>query len=130
MTAEVLKGSSSACYYREPLLRTMGDVDLLIAKSDLPKADVILRENGFHPIEKNDNECHLAYNRRTYGATCTWEVHWKPNGVPNGKVGSRIEEYLADIITSAKPSTVSEGEYMVRLHFTMDWLCYCMLQGI
>ena len=113
----ILKGSSSASYYPEPLLRTMGDVDLLISKSDLPKVDVILQENGFHPIEKNDNECHLAYHRRTYGATSTWEVHWKPNGIPSGKSGAKIEGYLADIIASAQRSNVSEGEYMVPTAF-------------
>lgn len=113
----ILKGSASAAYYPEPLFRTMGDVDLLIAKSDLPKADVILRENGFHPVENNQHECHLAYHRRTYGATSTWEVHWKPNGVPAGKTGVKIQEYLADIITSAECSTVSEGEYMVPTAF-------------
>jgi len=113
----ILKGSVSASYYPEPLFRTMGDVDLLITKSDLPKADVILRENGFHPVEKNNHDCHLAYHRRTYGATSTWEVHWNPIGVPDGKAGARIEEYLADIITSAEHSTVSEGEYMVPTAF-------------
>lgn len=113
----ILKGSASASYYPEPLLRTMGDVDLLIAKSDLPKADVILRENGFHPVEKNDNECHLAYHRRTYGATSTWEVHWKPNGVPNGVIGKQIERYLTNIITSAEMHHVSESEYRIPSAF-------------
>ena len=113
----ILKGSASASYYPEPMLRTMGDVDLMIAKSDLPRADVVLRENGFHPVEKNDNECHLEYHRRTYGASSTWEVHWKPNGIPDGKEGVEIQEYLADIITSAKKHSVSDGEYMLPTAF-------------
>ena len=113
----ILKGAVSAAYYPEPLLRTMGDVDLLIAKSDLQKVDVVLRENGFYPVDKNDVEYHLAYHRRTYGATSTWEVHWKPTGVPEGKIGAKINDYLSDIIASAKLSNVSEGEYMMPTAF-------------
>ena len=113
----ILKGSASAAYYPEPLFRTMGDVDLLIAKSDFHKTDAILRKNGFHPVEKNDNECHLAYHRRTYGATSTWEVHWKPNGIPSGKTGAKIETYLADIIAKAERRNISEGEYMAPTAF-------------
>lgn len=113
----ILKGSASAAYYPEPLFRTMGDVDILIARSDLRKVDAILCENGFQPTENNEHPCHLAYHRRTYGATSTWEVHWKPNGVPNGKVGAKIERYLADIIVNAEHRQVSEGEYMVPTAF-------------
>ena len=113
----ILKGSASAAYYPEPLFRTMGDVDILIARSDLQKVDAILCENGFHPMENNEHPCHLAYYRENYGAISTWEVHWKANGVPNGKVGTKIEEYMADIIVNAERRQVSEGEYMVPTAF-------------
>lgn len=113
----ILKGSVSASYYPEPLLRTMGDVDLLIQASDLSKVDQVLRANDFEPIEKNDNECHLAYHRTVYGVTSIWEVHWKPNGVPNGNVGNQINEYLSDIITSARKYALSEGECMMPTPF-------------
>lgn len=113
----VLKGSASASYYPEPLFRTMGDVDLLISKSNLPKVDVILRENGFHPDENSTHDCHLAYHRRTYGATSTWEVHWRPVGIPHDKIGVKIQGYLKNIIASAERCKVSEGEYMVPSAF-------------
>ena len=113
----ILKGTASAFYYAEPMLRTMGDVDLLISESDLFKIDVILREKGFCPVEENDNDCHLAYHRKNYGVHSTWEVHWKPNGIPNSKEGAKIQEYLADIITGAKKHTISDGEYMLPTAF-------------
>lgn len=113
----ILKGSASASYYPEPTLRTMGDVDLLILESDLPKVDVILRENGFYPVEKNEIGFHLAYHRKVYGANSTWEVHWRPMGIPNGKTGIVIREYLADIIMSAKKHSISDGEYMLPTAF-------------
>ena len=69
-----------------------------------------LVDNWFIPI-------HIAYHRRTYGATSTWEVHWKPTGVPAGKIGAKIEGYLKDIITSAECNNFTEGEYMIPTAF-------------
>jgi len=113
----ILKGSASASYYPEPLFRCMGDVDLLIAKSDLPKVDVILRENGFLPVEGNKHECHLAYHREVYDVVSRWEVHWSPGGIPKGDVGQRIRSYLEDIIASAEHSNIFAEEYMVPTVF-------------
>ena len=113
----VLKGSVSAAYYPESMLRTMGDVDLLIAKSDLSKVDMILRKNGFCPTGDKEHHCHMVYHRRVYDILSTWEVHWEPSGIPNGKAGDKIQEYLEDIISSAESFKVPEGEYMVPTAF-------------
>ena len=113
----ILKGSASASYYPEPMLRTMGDVDILIASSNLPKADAILRENGFEPVEKNEHGIHLEYHRKLYGVTSIWEMHWSAPGIPKGKIGEQIQGYLSDIITSAERHNVAEGEYMLPSPF-------------
>ncbi len=113
----ILKGSASASYYQEPLLRTMGDVDLLIDKSDLPKVDAILREHGFVPTGGKEHHFHMAYHRKAYGSISTWEVHWEPSGVPEGKEGEKVREYLSDIITSAECHNAPEGEYLVPTSF-------------
>ena len=108
----ILKGSVSASYYPEPLLRTMGDVDFLVAPTDLSKTEAILKKNGFKPVKHNENECHLALHRDIYGEQSTWELHWRPHGVPGGEIGDLIEQYLSDIILKAEKHTVPEGEYM------------------
>ena len=113
----ILKGSASASYYPEVLFRTMGDVDILIEKSNLPKVDAILCENGFSQIKDNVHECHLAYYKTVYGTTSTWEVHWKPVGIPQSEVGLIIEDYLKDIITTAELYSASEGQIYIPSDF-------------
>jgi len=113
----ILKGSASAAYYPEPMFRVMGDVDFMIDKSDLPKVDALLRACGYLPHESNDNDCHKLYHRKVHGITSIIEVHWDPNGIPDGKMGEIIQGYLEDIITSAKPCPVSGAEYLVPTDF-------------
>lgn len=113
----ILKGSASASYYPEPLLRTMGDVDFLVSPSDVSKAEWILRKNGFQAGKDNNNDCHMVYRRHTYGVISTWEMHWEPSGIPNGEVGNLIREYFSDIITEAKKCNVSGSEYMIPSTF-------------
>lgn len=103
----VLKGNVSACYYPDPMLRAMGDVDFLIDKKDIGKADLLLRKNGFI-AQPSNHECERAYHK----GMSIWELHWEVNGVPGGDVGDQIHEYLSDIIEKAEPATLTSGEYM------------------
>lgn len=112
----ILKGSASAFYYPEPLARTMGDVDLLVSKSDFNNIDFVLRENGFEAEKTNEHECHVAYHRKKYGGLSIWEVHWQPNGIPKGEIGDKIRKYLMDIVDSAECHT-SQGAYMLPTPF-------------
>lgn len=112
-----MKGSASAMYYPEPLLRTMGDVDFLVSPSDLDQAGILLDQAGFVPVEKNDNECHIAYHRRVNGIRSIWEMHWEPNGIPKGEFGELTKEYLADIVETAISCTIPGSECLVPSPF-------------
>lgn len=112
-----MKGSASAMYYPEPLLRTMGDVDFLVSPSDLDRAGALLEQAGFAPVEKNDHECHIAYHRRMNGIRSIWEMHWSPSGIPEGEVGELTREYLEDIIETAVPCTTQGSECLVPSTF-------------
>ena len=70
MTAEqipyvVIKGLASASYYPEPSLRNMGDVDFLVAPSDLSRAGKALEQAGF-AVDHGDDRARsvLQYKRR------------------------------------------------------------------
>lgn len=91
----VLKGAASAAYYPEPMQRTMGDVDVLVAPADLGRAEKAMREAGFAE-EPEDNGLHKAFKRQ--GTTV--EVHWRVNGIPDGN--ERFAPYLRDIIDRAE----------------------------
>ena len=94
-----LKGCASARYYPDPLLRTMGDVDLLILPQDTEKADKLLTSNGFKKFADSENEeIHIAYKSES-GVIC--ELHRKINGIPKNEVGQKIYRYLSDIIENS-----------------------------
>ena len=112
-----MKGSASAMYYQEPLLRTMGDVDFLVSQSDLERAGALLKQAGFHPVEKNEHECHIAYHRKMNGVRSIWEMHWSPSGIPQGEVGELTREYLSDIVETAVMCTTSGSECLIPSPF-------------
>ena len=94
-----LKGCASARYYPEPLLRTMGDVDLLILPQDTEKVDGLLCSNGFKKFADSGNqEIHIGYKSES-GIIC--ELHRKINGIPKNEVGQKISEYFSDIIENS-----------------------------
>lgn len=91
----VLKGVSSAVYYPEPLLRTMGDVDVLVSGDDVLLADKALKSIGFITNESLDTQnMHVAYRRKD-GIIC--ELHFRINGVPDNDKTTAINNCLSDI---------------------------------
>lgn len=117
ITYVVMKGAASAMYYPEPLLRTMGDVDFLVNKTDLERAGKILEQAGFIPTENNEHECHVAYHRNHNGVRSIWEMHWSPSGIPESEVGELTREYLSDIFEKAVPCTIQDCECLVPSPF-------------
>lgn len=113
----ILKGTSSAFYYPEPLLRTMGDVDILVDAENLQLVDDVLRKEGFCLAKHSDNIVHHAYHRKAYGNLSVWEVHWSVQGIPNDIIGEQIQMYLKDIIEKANVHDVSERAYMLPTAF-------------
>ncbi|EXM40991.1 hypothetical protein RASY3_02375 [Ruminococcus albus SY3] len=52
----ILKGSAAAIYYPNPHLRTMGDVDILVSRSQFNEASEIMEANGYIYVQgKDDN---------------------------------------------------------------------------
>ena len=43
----IIKGSAAAMYYPHPILRSMGDVDVLVRRSDQDRAASVLEANGY-----------------------------------------------------------------------------------
>lgn len=126
------KGCASASYYPEPILRVMGDVDFLVDKKNVQSVSEILEEYGFyhprgiHPTEK-------AYCRDNGGLTTSlWELHWGINGVPEGKIGDKIREYLADIYDCAVEINTADGSYMAvnTFHHGLIMLVHCAMHMV
>lgn len=101
----IIKGMASAGYYPDPGLRSLGDVDLLVAESDMEKCEKVLCEAGFQSVDNGDG-IHAAYKRLPKSR---WEVHRSINGIPEGVGGSKCKAYMQDIIENALEVETSNG---------------------
>ena len=94
----ILKGQASAFYYPNPLLRTTGDVDFLVEKGSIEKVKELLLEESYSMNPHNTSLCHLDFHKRNE----LLEMHWEPNGIPNGEKGDLCRTYLQDAVSAAK----------------------------
>ena len=111
----ILKGVASASYYKEPMLRMMGDVDVLVRPDDIAKADKLLKSIGFVTSDDIDgDDMHIGYKRKD-GISC--ELHRRINGVPNSDIGNIINEYIADIFEKSQKLKTSNGSCLIPSNF-------------
>lgn len=109
----VLKGQASAYYYPNPMLRIMGDVDFLIAKSDIEIVDELLTSQGFEKISGAEkHEYHWAYKKNRESL----EMHWDVPGIPE-RNNNIIKNYLKGIINNRRIIQNSEGEFAIPSEF-------------
>ena len=78
----ILKGNSSAIYYSDPTLRSMGDVDFLVPQDMYEKTKSVLASYGYK--EDHDNGRHAAFKKDNQ----LFEVHH------HFSHGIDIEDYL------------------------------------
>ena len=94
----VLKGTSVAIDYPDPVLRTMGDIDLLIHKRDLDRARKRMEAIGFRAKEQK-----IVHHLKMFRKEFLLELHIAPGGLPKGKIGNylfaKIESGLSDVRT-------------------------------
>lgn len=93
----ILKGCASSYYYPDFCLRTMGDVDFLIRKEDIPRATQVLKDAGFEPWEE-EHICHIVFRK----GKMHLEMHFEPAGMPDGKAGELVRRYLEDIFEKSE----------------------------
>lgn len=111
----VLKGVASASYYKAPMLRMMGDVDILVSPEDIAKADTALKSIGFVTSDDiNGEDKHIAYKRRD-GLIC--ELHRSINGIPKNTAGDKIREYFMNIFDKSVEYKTSNGSCVVPSKF-------------
>lgn len=90
-----IKGVTSAAYYPSPLLRTMGDVDFIVRKEDLARADEVMEQAGC-AREHYLHDHHHAFHKDGV----TFELHWEAPGVPEDKL--EVRKLLDDLIAKAE----------------------------
>lgn len=108
----ILKGAASASYYKDPLLRAMGDVDFLVNEADIERACKALEENGLTKNPK-EHEKHIVY----YDDEGNFEMHLVPAGVPKGDKGEKVKLLLKGILDESRMHTTAFGAVCVPSHF-------------
>ena len=108
----ILKGFSSALYYPDPLMRSMGDVDFLVDTDNFEKAANVLKNNSYESTEKN-HDVHDVY----IGNLCRCEMHFQPSGIPKGKAGVKVRKHLSDLLQHSKIAQTELGNIIVPSTF-------------
>ena len=112
-----IKGVASASYYKEPTLRMMGDVDVLIDRCNAEKVHSLLQTIGYTTDEDIFKENgHIGYKRGNKGTASVCEVHFSLNGIPNS-LSLSFEKYLGNILDTTKEIAVSNGKCLVPSDF-------------
>lgn len=104
----ILKGFSSALYYPDPLMRSMGDVDFLVDTDHFEQASDALKKNGYEATEKN-HDVHDVY----LGRICRCEMHFQPSGIPEGKSGVKVRKYLRSLLEETREIQTELGNINV-----------------
>ncbi|MBQ4604850.1 MAG: nucleotidyltransferase family protein [Clostridia bacterium] len=108
----ILKGFASALYYRDPLMRSMGDVDFLVHPDFIGAARDAMEKNGYEITDKT-REIHDVYIKNG----CRCELHSEPAGIPKGEAGEKVRAYLADVIECSEEVETEVGTVRVPSDF-------------
>ncbi len=109
----VLKGVASAAYYNQPILRTMGDVDILVREEQLGKCDKVLESLGY--VRENDIESdslHIGYKKASGNSTIICELH-RSVGVMPENMAESIDKYFDDIFEASALYTAQNSTCVV-----------------
>lgn len=101
----IIKGLASGIYYPQPVLRISGDVDFMVRRQDVERTKELLLAHGFTLGGNTKHQAHFAFHKGEE----ILEMHWEPNGLPEGPVGYLCRLYLKDIFTTSKKQRVGNG---------------------
>ena len=105
----VMKGMAAAIYYPVPDYRVMGDIDLLISPNDYNTAIELLKNNGYHLLEKEGDQYHTALKKYNV----LFEVHHSPAGTHIAKEGDIISEYILSGLDNIEINTIGQDQFPI-----------------
>lgn len=90
----VLKGSSIARYYSQPELRALGDIDILVKKTDICTARELLLQNGYKE-EEYEHGFHIGFSKNGVTIELHKQVTTFPD-TPGGQEAQKIADGFLD----------------------------------
>ena len=138
----ILKGLAAASYYPKPQERSLGDIDFLIDPAQRAEVEQLLEENGY----ENWNTAHICHVVFPKGSAHL-EMHFEISGIPYGKPGEIIRDFMKDAMAHRKTAAFDEWKFpapddlhhglIILLHMQhhmlgeglglrhlCDWACY------
>lgn len=138
----ILKGEAAAAYYPRPELRLLGDVDFLLQEDHIQAVTEKLKQQGYE-LTQTDQQYHQSFLRGKE----QMELHYEISGIPVGKAGTAVREYLASVFEERKltqregrayytPCPAHHGlilllhmqhhmqSHGMGLRHIMDWACF------
>lgn len=106
--AVILKGSSVAQYYPQPDLRVLGDIDVLVNKTDIAVVHQILENHGYQRHEE-DHDFHVGYRRKDAYV----EIHYHVTNFPDSAGGRVTKEILSHFSDEICQGTVGTHTFPV-----------------
>ena len=103
----ILKGCVSASYYPVPMLRRLGDVDFLVKPEDFDRAKEVFIQNGFQLLKIN-HEYEVEFRKDDV----TFELHRRVNGIPDNKLGRKIDKLFSDVFEKSELVQTDFSTYM------------------
>ncbi len=104
----IIKGEAASANYPRPELRTLGDVDFLINPKDQDKITELLIAKGFTKKEE-DHICHVVFKK----PKSHLEMHFEIVGIPNGKPGETVRQYMKNALENTELKNNGAGEFAV-----------------
>ncbi len=102
----ILKGTSAAMYYPEPLLRVMGDVDIFVPAQFFDAAAELMNENGYmQQRNEEDNKRHVAYKKQGI----LFELHHSFAMVNSTEEKQYLDRLLENCCLQGKTETVEQN---------------------
>ncbi len=112
-----IKGVASASFYKQPDLRTMGDVDLLIRPCDIEKVNTLLYAVGYSTKDDlNKRQGHIGYFRNANGLNSSCEVHFNVKGIPD-TLSEAFDRYFNNIFEAAREIKAANEKCLVPSEF-------------
>ena len=86
----IIKGSTVSVNYPEPMIRTLGDIDILVNVSDYEKTIELLCGNEYEDESSEDHQFHYKYT--TQGVAV--EIHKSVTEYSNDEYGKKIKNFM------------------------------------
>ena len=102
----ILKGAAANGYYPNKGIRAFGDVDFLIDPEKQAEIENLLIEKGYEKSH-GDHPNHVVFTK----PRAHLEMHFEVAGVPYGKQGERVREFLKNAVFTPQKKTCDGGEF-------------------